>query len=132
MPVDVTKMDDEPIFIITITDPYDSVNDSRRANEEIAEAITHFDGPFYRINDIRQISLSFGDVVMGMAEERQKLPGSASDPRCAQSVLVGGGMLVSLVASASKQDQYGVMPVRAFTDFETALEWVREDLKANL
>jgi len=131
MPVEVKKVENEPIFVVIITDPYDASADSQAANEQIAEAIKAFEGPFYRINDIRQISLSFGDVVMGMAEERRKLPGSASDPRCAQSVLVGSGMLVNLVASASKQDQYGVMPVRAFTDYEAALEWAREDLKKN-
>lgn len=130
MPIEVTKLEGEPIFIVTISAPYDAAKDSRLANEKIAEMAKDFDGPFYRINDITDISLSFGDVITGMAEERQKLPGSASDPRCAQSVLLGGGALVNLVAAASKQDQYGVMPVRAFTDMSEALKWIHQDIEA--
>jgi hypothetical protein len=128
MPVTVEKLPDEPIIVCTFYEPASSA-DYPVLWEKLSQAVEGVDGPIYRITDLSPIKITFGNMVVAIAEEaKSKMPGSAADPRI-RSVLIATGTLIEFAAKSITQEQYGAIGVPAlFTTLDEALSYCRSQI----
>jgi hypothetical protein len=127
MPAIVVKLPDEPIVVLTATDPFVPQEDLPAAYEEIAEVIDGIPGLVYCLYDISSVYLGFSDLVATLGIAIRGLPGSASDPRV-KVVIVGSDDLAQLASEASHQEQYHHLNFPLFAVMEEAVDYARAEL----
>ncbi|NDJ54669.1 MAG: hypothetical protein GYB68_16500 [Chloroflexi bacterium] len=120
----VEKLPDEPIIIVTVTESSDVESVAAACDAIIGDKL----GPFYRINDFSAFSFTFSGLMVGMAAETTRLPGSLSDPRI-KPVFVGTSDMVKLGSQAGRQEQYGELAILLFATLEDALQHIRLQLQ---
>lgn len=132
MPYNIELLPDEPIVIVTLSEPFDWVKDVETTTAQVADLTQHLDGPIYRISDMKQVSLDFSEVVTALASVTKVKNGSFSDPRY-RIIFISQKALVDLAefgAQSASQEQYGVAePIQVFTDLDEALHYVRAELE---
>ena len=94
------------------------------------EALSGIEGNvIYVIADVSQLSLSFGDIVQGLASafspssDVRKVPPYDNRVR---AILIGSGTLIRLVAAGGRQDQYGNRQLEVFETLDEALAHIRQ------
>jgi hypothetical protein len=113
---------DESILVVTYSQPFDPAVDTQGAMGELLALMQKAKPPYYNIADVRKISLTFSDVVNGMATLRQNP--NLSD---VNFLSVGSGELLELGAKAIAQAQYGGHKESfIFESPEAALAWIRQ------
>ena len=127
MPAIVVKLPDEPIIVLTVTDPFAPQGDLPPAYEEVAEMIEDMPGPIYCLYDLSSVYLGFGDLIVVLGTAIRGTPGSASDPRV-RGVIVGYDELAQLASEASRQEQYGHLDFPLFAVIEEAVAYARAEL----
>jgi hypothetical protein len=127
MPAIVVKLPDEPIIVLTATDPFAPQEDLLPAYEEVAEMIEDMPGSIYCLYDLSSVYLGFGDLIVVLGTAIRGAPGSASDPRV-RGVIVGHDELAQLAADASRQEQYGNLDLPLFALMEEAVAYARAEL----
>jgi hypothetical protein len=119
----VKRFENEPIILVTWTDPMDVGKDIPDSFPAI-DALVEEDEAVFCINDLRGIKTNFSETVIAMAYSRKKAPGSPRDPRL-HNILVSPNELMQLVARSAGQDQYGNLNVAIYGTVEEALEHAR-------
>jgi hypothetical protein len=127
MPAMVVNLPDEPIIVLTATDPFVPHEDLPPAYEEVAEMIDGVPGPVYCLYDIGSVYLGFSDLVTTLSTAIRGTPGSASDPRV-KVVIVGTDDLAQLASEASRQEQYGRLNFPLFASMEEAVAYARAEI----
>jgi hypothetical protein len=128
MPVQITRMDGEPIVHCLVTGDVTAAEIAEMF-ARCAELADDVPGRVYRITEIRDITVRFYDVMIILKQMSDGRPGSTTDPRFF-GVMVGTDEMVELVASSSHQEQYGRMNVPLFCCLDDALDFVREKMAA--
>lgn len=126
----ISRLDDEPIIVITITPPTDAYADAQRKLNDLEALVQTMDDPvIFRINDYSAVPApTFNDITFVLAEEtRTPRPGSAADPRI-RNVVVGSHEMLRLAAEGVKQAQFGGLDVPLFDTYDAALAYVRAEL----
>jgi hypothetical protein len=100
--------------------------------ETTLQAVTAFKhergGHVYRLIDLLDFELTFGDMVSSMGFERGREGGA--DDRDVTSVFLSNADLAKLGASSLRdQQQYGQADVHIYNNKEDALKFIREDIK---
>ncbi len=127
----ITRLDSEPIIVITITPPTNAYADAQRKMDDLEALVQTMDDPvIFRINDYSAVPApTLNDITLVMAEEtRTARPGSAADPRI-RNVLVGNQPMVRLASEGLKQVQFGSLNVPLFDSYDAALAHVRAELE---
>jgi hypothetical protein len=134
MPYKVELVPDEPIVIVTLSEPFDWEKDIRATTARVADLTRHMDGPIYRISNMKQVSLDFSEVVTALASATRVEEGGLNDPRF-RVVFISQEALIDLAefgARSASQEQYGVAePIKVFTDLDEALRHIRAELKTD-
>lgn len=132
MPYRVELLPNEPIVIVTLSEPFDWEKDIQATTARVAELTRHMAGPIYRISDMKQVSLDFSEVVTALASATRVVEGGLNDPRF-RVVFISHEALLDLAefgARSASQKQYGVTePVQVFTNLDEALLHIRSELK---
>lgn len=121
----VERLPDEPILIITYETPFDFHIEPGQILEAMADIIIDSDQAVFAIHDTSNLSLSFSDVVTGMAGAFKNVRGQELSPR-ARILVVGGGTLLNLAVRSARQIQYGGLDVELFDSLDDALDYARQ------
>ncbi len=125
MPVTIEKLPDQPVIVITVTEPFDHFKELPAGFRKFQELAASVQGTIYRIIDVTGWRVPFNAVVDGLAADTRG--GAATDPRV-RTVLVGSGEMVELGVKAVKQRQYGGREMALFASMDEALAYVNAEL----
>lgn len=125
----INKLPDEPIIIATYTKGQPPAEAIEEVIQYTAQLLDEVEGVIYRIEDLTEADMTFGDAVQVMGAVTKNRPGSARDPRV-KTLLVGAGTLLDLSAKAFQQTQYGGLQVPLYSSVEEALANARELIAA--
>ena len=118
------RLGDEPIFVITIADPYDFVNDPPALFAQVAAETQTITGKYISIYDLRGLTVNFSDMVMGMAAQSRGGAGSIADSHNITLVVATSDM-IKFAVEAFQQPQYGNLEIPMFETKEAAIEQAR-------
>jgi hypothetical protein len=125
MPVQVSQLPNEHILLCVYSDPLD-VGDLRQIETQSVTLAAAWEGPVFRIGDIRNLNISFGDLVVTLADaSKSGNPGSLADPKFKDIVVVVPGTLAALGALSMGQKQYGAVNIPMFESLDEALAHAR-------
>ncbi len=128
MKISAERLSDEPILIITLGKDYMVGRDTPEYMKAIADNIGPDETGLYVIYDLREMKMSFGDLVFVMGNQMEKRPGLMTDPRL-NTVVVGSTELVKLGIMAFEQEQYGKIKFPLFASIDEGLQYAREQIK---
>lgn len=123
----VERLPNEPILIVTIGKDYQVGKDSPDIFRAVDSKIGKDESGLYSIYDLREMKMTFGDLVIALSNQSQKAPGAMADPR-ASAVIVGSSEMVKLGAQAFQQEQYGNLKFPLYESVEDALKYAREQV----
>jgi hypothetical protein len=124
----VSRLINEPIVVLTVRDPLGPPEMQREAQMKVAEAGADITGSIYRITDLTELTISFGDIVRSLGEEaKSKREGSMSDSHV-RSLIVAKDEIIKMAAASLSQEQYGALPVKLFTTRDDAVAYAREQI----
>lgn len=127
MTVHITKLEGLPAILLEHVQPFKVPEDPTMALQEAAAFKKEQGTHIYRILDIRQIDMTFSDMMMAMEADRGK-EGGAGDPDVT-TIFIGSGKLVELGTKAlAEQDQYGKGKVVMYTTTEEAIDYIQEQV----
>lgn len=124
MPYQIHPQAGEPIIIVRMTDPFDFLDDLRPMIEDIAASASSYPGNYYVIYEFPNLTVTFSDVVMTLAQQSSKLPGSLSDPRC-KAIAVAPPDMMEFAVKSLEQTQYGKLRMEILPTTEEAMEYAR-------
>jgi len=124
----VERLPNEPILMITILKDYVVGKDTPDIVRTVDSKIGKDETGLYSIYDLREMKMTFGDLVLALSNQSQKAPGAMADPR-ASAVIVGSSEMVKLGAQAFQQEQYGNLKFPLYQSVEEALSYAREQLQ---
>ncbi len=104
MSYSVTRLENEPIIVVTYTDPFIPVEDIPGAHYETSELLRYMPGTIYRVIDARIPKGSLDSLVETLYLSSRGKAGGTADPRI-RSILVGTSEIVQRFAEAMKQKQ---------------------------
>lgn len=111
---------EERLMVVVSKPPFDP------QNENLVPALQKFvekvKGTFFLVVDMREVDISFGDLVTGMAQLRQ-YPGA----EMVRISAVGSGEMIKMGVQAAKQKQYGEYDIALFGTVEEALAHVAKE-----
>lgn len=127
MPVTVRRIPNEPILVAVLTGLVD-VPIMEELFRRSAELMQEFDGPVYRITDVREADSNFAEM-MGVIQGASKgQPGSTTDPRV-HAVFVGNNQWVQMIRTALHLKQFGGLNLPMFLTEEDALDYIRLEMQ---
>lgn len=124
----VEKLPNEAIILVRVR-PHASSSPEEAEVAAACAALIDGDGPHYRITDFSAFEMTFSGLIQGMSQEKQRIPGSVSDPRL-RNIFVGTQDMIALGAHSFKQAQYGGLDVMLFATLDDALDYARAHLGA--
>lgn len=126
MAINVEKLASEAIIILYGSEPLAVPEDPMKVMQEVVNFKKEVGRPVYRVLDFSKTNLTFSDMMMSMAFEREQ-SGGANDPDVS-TVIVGTTEVVRLGAeSLRSQEQYGKANVHFVTSVDEALAYIRSE-----
>jgi hypothetical protein len=126
MPVQVRKLPDEPIIILTYEGDVDAET-IKSAFRQSVELMASIEGVVYRISDVRAIDVdeqAMRELFKLVADIRNQQTGSSADPRI-HGVFVGEHQLARLYAEIMSQYWFGSTQIPFYHTLDEALEHIR-------
>ncbi len=123
----IQQVENEPIIIIKVTNPFDPETEVAEQNEAIAKLAASFSGMVYVIADLSRLEIKFSDLVLSLAEVRSSEASVLHNQKLV-TLTVGSSEMVQLAVEAAKQQQYGAVDIRLFSSVDEALEHARNAL----
>jgi len=128
MKLSAERLPDEPILMITLGKDYQVGRDTPEYMKAIADNIGPDETGLFVIYDLREMKMTFGDLVYVMGNQLEKRPGLMTDPRL-NTIVIGSTELVKLGIQAFEQEQYGKNKFPLFISIDEGLKYAREQLK---
>jgi hypothetical protein len=130
MPYRFERLPDEPILIIDLSEfnLLQEVDDFARDIEAIWAS---YPGDFYEIMDVRNIRITFNDIVQGLGKATRGQQGEIRSvpSRMRLRIFIANSELVRFGVKALRQVQYGSMPAALADSMDEALALAREALR---
>lgn len=126
MSIEAKKLDNEPIIIMSFTPPLNLKEDIQKANEDAAKLSKEIKGDIYRIEDVSQIEINFGNLVEAMLVATKGDLGAIGATNLHTIVVNPPSKLLQIAIEGLKQSQYGNIDVTAFPTLEEALASARQ------
>lgn len=121
----VERLPDEGILIIALRRDYRFGEDREALEHAVNSKISEGETGLQAVYDLRELKMSFGDLVIAMSNVTQKSSGSMGDNRFS-TIVVGSSEMVRLGILAFEQEQYGKLKFPLFERVEDALKYARE------
>jgi hypothetical protein len=125
MPFQVTRLDDEPIVIATLADPIDWAHDIKQSTAQVAALAAEFEGQGFRITDLTQATVTFSELMMGLAAVLRSEGGWLSNPQIRPLVVTTQELGREFQKFAAEQEQYGKLQIEVFSTLEEAIGYAR-------
>jgi len=129
MLVNVHRLTDEPIIVVTYKAPFQPQLDIATAQRQIAAILDLNEGVFFRIDDLSAANMGWNEFVSGINIATQDVPGSMTDARI-RGILVGTYEMVTMASQSMKQEQYGATNTPMFDTLEEAISFARRETVA--
>lgn len=127
MSVTVTRLENEPILIATMSGIMDTEM-AKEAFRQSADLMGDADHTFYRITDVREIDANFVEMLSVIKEASTGEPGSSTDPRI-KTTFVGTTTWIAFFRNALQNPKFGGKQMAAFPTMEEALASVRYQIE---
>jgi len=112
----------DSIIIGTYSEPFDPLADSYTAAEYLLDALKNSFTTMYYVADMRQLKVSFSDVMIGL-DTAYKTPGSPYKHPNLKTFTVATDELIKMGAiAAAQQMQYGQSDVMFYHNIDEALK----------
>lgn len=127
----IEKLHDEAITIITVNGSLlknMASQEGEEARHTVQSIVEETPGLDYLIMDLRDIELTFSELVMVLAKARDRIVrmgGKSYIDTQVRYVLVGSDDLIDLAAEAFHQEQYGNIDIRVFPTVDMAVDFAR-------
>jgi len=128
MPAEISKDPTLPVIFFTYKGGFELPGDIEKSLKEMVAFKRQVGGHVYRIINLLDIQLTFGDMVSAMGLERGR-EGGSEDPDVTTIFVIDSEILKFGAQALREQEQYGKGDVRATSSPEEALAIVREDIK---
>lgn len=124
MPIEVVKLEDEPIVIATLTGKVTTADLSLLYEETLAyiDAETPY---LYRISDVREATSNFPEMSKINMEARERM-GAVSDSRIRKLVIVGSNQWSEMYREAVQRWSYNQIEIPVFATVDEALAYIRD------
>jgi len=123
----IQRLPGEPIIINTLAADFNVSRDALPSLQETFTLVEEIGGPVYSIMDVRQLSISFSDLVLGMGMLTRGEMALFTDPRL-RLIAVGASGLAAMGAKALSQAQYGNLSVHLCDTVDEAIAYAREQV----
>lgn len=123
----VERLPDEQIIIVTFGRDYVFGEDTQALAQAVAAKVTGEDTNIHVVYDVREMKMSFGDLVVSMSNAAQKSAGAQVSNF--KTIFVGSSEMVRLGILAFEQEQYGKMKFPLYANLEEGLKYAREQIK---
>lgn len=130
MTVAFERLADEPIVIVTFTNPLNAAKDTSAFNQAVYDHLQIVEDRLWVIAELSSVSISFMDGVFGLAEAAKGVNGAFKDPRV-RIVLVGVGDMIKFLIKSAEQTQYGGVKGHVATSIEDAIDYCRRQGSAS-
>ncbi len=128
MPVELECYSDEPILVLTFTNPVDYERLALITSEMVSEAAEGMAGPIYRVSDYTQLTPSFTDLMMALGGARNAKKGGLKDARM-RPLLVSDHDVARFGRMALDQLQYNLSHAKLFATLDEALAYARQQIE---
>ena len=125
----ITQVPRESIIIVRILTPFNPQLDPIQIMHDIGKLINHITGTFYTIYDVRELTITFPEVVKGLASSfRSNIPELPVLRARGKMIIVGAGQLIELAAKSAQRLQPEQEGIKLFGTVEEAQAHAREQL----
>jgi hypothetical protein len=128
-PFSFKKLSGEPIIVGTISAQFDLGHDAPVVIKQLQALLDESEEPLYDIADIREVKISFSDLVVALAIATKGEMGVLHHPKLRRFIAVTTNDLTRFGVAALKQAQYGNLSVDVFGSIEEALASVRREIQ---
>jgi len=113
---------DESIVVGTYYEPFDPIIDSAGAGQYLLDVLNASPEPLYYISDMREVTLSFYDLVIGL-ETAYKTPGSAFAHPNLRTFAIGTDTLIGIGVKVVNEQtaKFGEINVKFYRNIDEAL-----------
>jgi hypothetical protein len=129
MPFTIEKLADEPIVLVTLSNPFDVKEDVPLFAHQLQAVFDSEAGPLWDVTDVRDLSIAFGDMVSGMAMITRGELGVLRHAKVCRFAIVASSNLILIAAKALGQQQYGAIPVTVCESLDEAFATVRAEIQ---
>lgn len=125
----ITQPPNRSIIVVRIFNPFDPQHDLIHIMQDIGKLLGHITGVFYIIYDVRELTLTFPDVVKGLANAfRSTIPERDALKERGRMIVVGAGQIVDLAVKGAQRLQPEQPGVKLCDTMEEAMNYAREQL----
>ncbi len=123
-----SRLPDEPILELTISEPFDYYDGPYTIYEEIGERIGNHPEKVYFIADITGLNMSFWNFITMRAGAYVSHPHSIDSPRWQLLFVSNSGLIESGIALENiRRAQFNIAPIRLFRTRDEALKYARRN-----
>lgn len=126
MPVTIERLPDKSIILVTYHGRI-VLDDVKLLFQRSAELMEDMAGHVYRLNDLRDITADFSEVIEMVKVGTHDLPGTSSDPRLT-SVFVGRSAMARLYADLMRHRTGGEVYIPIVDTMEDAMTLIENDI----
>lgn len=126
MSATVEQLPNENIAIVTYSPPFNPTKDVFYVKTELEKMLKSID-VLNIIVDLRQINLSFSDLVESMGQTVDPDSETSAKKGRVITTLVGSDDLIKMAVDAYAQEQYGGVKVEIFPNVEAALTHIHKN-----
>lgn len=125
----ITQPANQSTIVVQIRNPLDPQLDPLHIMQDIGKLIGNITGTFYVIYDLRELTVTFPDIVKGLVGGfRSNIPELSILRERGKMIFVGAGHLVELMAKSGQRLQPDQSTIKVFATVEEALAHAREQL----
>ena len=125
MPVAVEQIAQQPIFVVTVIEPFNPLKEMPTAERRFMESTATMSGKIYRIIDVTGWRIPFHDLFNVLAVDTHS--GATANPQIC-TLIVGSREMVALGVKVRKQRQYGGIETPMFASKAEALAFAEAEL----
>lgn len=128
-PYTIQQLGSQPIVVLTVDAEYNVQRDMPNSRADLVEVLNTVSEPVFYILDLRNLSLSFNDVLMGAALGTRGEEASWRHPKLRDLLWVSHADVIKAAAEGLKSDEFGNVNIKLFTSTEEAVAYAQEQLK---
>jgi hypothetical protein len=129
MPVEVSRIPDEPVIIATLRGQI-VAEDTQYIFDRTQELRQNMPEHIYRITDVRDATSSFASIIEIIQQGAADRPSSTSDPTVTV-VFVGKSQWSKLYIDALRQSEFGQVDIPLFNTLDEARAFIKNDMETH-
>ena len=126
----IELLPDEPIMLLTFSEDF-KVGQHIAASDDATRALLDtVNEPVFNVLDLRKVSMSFDDIMLGSNTGARSSNPIWKDPRIRETLFVSNMSLVNIAVKGLRSATFNNIKAQAFSSVEDALAYAREQVSA--